>query len=54
MALKKSDIEDLRRQIPSKDTVAEKQRLPVHHGSVEAAENSIPWLRRRRRERRPA
>lgn len=53
MGLKKQDVEELRRQIPSRDTVAEKQGQRVHHGSIEAAENTIPWLRKRRRNRRP-
>jgi hypothetical protein len=50
--LSRQDVEDLRRRIPSRDVVAEKQGTRVHHGSIEAAENAIPWLRRRRRERR--
>ncbi len=51
--LTKQDVEDLRVAIPQRDVVAEKQGLPVHHGSIEAAENQIPWLRRRRRSRPP-
>lgn len=54
MGLKRKDIDDLRRQIPGRDVIAEKQGKTVHHGPIEAAENTIPWLRRRRRDRRPA
>lgn len=51
MGLKKQDVEQLRREIPSQDVIAEQQKQPVHHGSIEAAENAIPWLRKRRRRR---
>lgn len=51
--LSKKDVEDLRNQIPNRDVVAEKQGKPVYHGSIEAAEDQIPWLRARRRARRP-
>ena len=54
MGLKREDVEELRKQIPNRDVIAEKQGQRVHHGSIEAAENSIPRLRKRRRSRRPA
>jgi hypothetical protein len=47
--INKRDVDDLQRHIPHHDSVAAKQKLPVHHGSIEAAEHQIPWLRRRRR-----
>lgn len=50
--LKKSDVEDLQRQIPTRDTVAEKQGMRTTFGSIENAENAMfPWLKKRRRRR---
>jgi hypothetical protein len=49
--LSKDDVVDLQQSIPSRDVIAEKQGKPVHHGSIEAAENQIPWLRERRKRR---
>lgn len=52
---KKEDLDDLSKTIERQDVIAEKHRLPTYQGSIEAAENQIPWLRdrRRRRPRRP-
>lgn len=49
--LRKKDVDDLQNQIPSRDVIAEKQGQRVHHGSIEVAEDQIPWLRARRRRR---
>lgn len=54
LGLRKQDIADLEIQIPRRDPIAEKQLggKKAHYGSIEAAENTIPWLRQRRRNRR--
>lgn len=51
--LNKSDLRKLEQQITRSDPIAENLGLPVHYGSIEAAEEKrFPWLRRRRRWRR--
>ena len=50
--LSKKDVDDLEAQIPNRDVIAEKRGVKAYHGSIEAAENQIPWLRARRRARR--
>lgn len=51
--LKKGDIEELSRQIPTRDVVAQKQGMRTTFGRVEDVENAMfPWLKKRR-EKRP-
>lgn len=50
--LKKNDVEELARTIPTRDTIAEKQGKRTTFGKIEDIENAtVPWLRARRRNR---
>jgi hypothetical protein len=57
--LSRKDVDELQRQIPNRDVVAEKQNKKTTHGTnvsrIEEVENAmIPWLRARRSARRPS
>lgn len=49
--LSKRDVDDLERQIPTKDPIAERNpERPLYHGTHEEIEEAhVPWLRARRR-----
>lgn len=52
--LKKSDLDELSRQIPTRDVIAEKQGMRTTFARIEDVENEMfPWLKKRRREKRP-
>lgn len=52
LGLSRRDVEDLEVQIPRRDPIADHQGgKKAYYGSIEAAENTIPWLRQRRRNR---
>lgn len=51
--LSHDDVRKLEEHIRREDPLPDKLRLPVHYGSIEAAEEKrFPWLRDRRRFRR--
>ena len=44
-----ADLKRLEQEIPRVDPIVDQLGLPVHYGSIEAAEEArFPWLRRRR------
>lgn len=49
--LSKNDVDDLARQIPVNDPIAQRNpERPIYHGTHEEIEEAlVPWLRRRRR-----
>lgn len=47
-----ADLKRLEQEIPRVDVTADRLGLPVHYGSIEAAEEKLfPWLARRRARR---
>lgn len=49
--LTKEEVAQLQRQIPHDDVIARQQGVGTFHGPIEAAEDRIPWLKRRRQQR---
>lgn len=50
--LKKQDVDDLQREIPCRDVIADKLGKRTTHGTIEDIENAaFPWLRERRKRR---
>ena len=51
--LKKSDLDDLSRQIPTNDVIAKKQGMRTTFARIEDVEHAMfPWLKKRRQQRR--
>ena len=51
--LKKSDLDELSRQIPTRDVIAERQGMRTTFARIEDVENAMfPWLKKRRQQRR--
>jgi hypothetical protein len=51
--LKKSDLDELSQQIPTRDVIAQKQGMRTTFARIESVEEAMfPWLKKRRAQRR--